>query len=69
VQEQYEKYLSNRAKSEGQDAINAILADAKLNYLQKYSLNDLQESEFNNPLYKGIVQQLTAEIKYVNKEM
>lgn len=68
LQEQYETYMLNRLKSEGQDAINAILADAKLNYLSKYSLNDLPDSEFKNPLYKGIVKQLTDELKYI-KEM
>jgi hypothetical protein len=69
IQQQYEDALQKRAKSEGQDAINALINDAKLNYLQKYSLNDLEESNFKNQLYKGIVQQLTAEVKYVNKEM
>lgn len=66
---QYEAYLHNRSKSEGQDAIDAILADAKINYLEKYSLNDLTQQDFNNPLYKGIKDQLTIELKYVNKEM
>jgi hypothetical protein len=69
VQQQYEDYLINRTRSEGQDAINAILADAKINYLQKYSLNDLQESDFKNPLYQRISQQLTDEINYVKREM
>ncbi|MDE6301492.1 MAG: tubulin-like doman-containing protein [Muribaculaceae bacterium] len=69
LQSQYEEHMHNRAKSEGQDAIDAILADAKLNYLGKYSLNDLSQSELINPLYKGIKDQLTAELKYVNKEM
>ncbi len=61
--------MRNRAKSEGEDAIEAILADAKLNYLAKYSLNDLPQADLLNPLYKGIKEQLTAELKYVNKEM
>ena len=69
LQSQYEEYLTNRSKSEGQDAIDAILADAKLNYLEKYSQNDLTTQELTNPLYKGIKDQLTAELKYVNKEM
>ncbi len=69
LQPQYEEYMRNRAKSEGEDAIEAILADAKLNYLAKYSLNDLPQADLLNPLYKGIKEQLTAELKYVNKEM
>lgn len=69
LQSQYEEYLTNRSKSEGQDAIDAILADAKLNYLEKYSQNDLTTQELTNHLYKGIKDQLTAELKYVNKEM
>ncbi|MDE6021962.1 MAG: tubulin-like doman-containing protein [Muribaculaceae bacterium] len=69
LQSQYEEYMHNRSKSEGQDAIDAILADAKINYLEKYSLNDLSMSELTNPLYKGISAQLTSELKYVNKEM
>lgn len=69
LQPQYEEYLHALVKAQGQDAIGAKLADAKFNYLDKYSLNDLDESEFNNPLYRGIKDQLTAELKYVNKEM
>ncbi|MCM1505073.1 MAG: tubulin-like doman-containing protein [Muribaculum sp.] len=69
LQSQYEDYMHNRAKYEGQDAIDAILADAKINYLDKYSLNDLRDSDLINPLYKGIRDQLTSELKFVNKEM
>lgn len=69
LQGKYEEYMRNRSKSEGQDAIDAILADAKINYLAKYSLNDLTMAELTNPLYKGINSQLTSELKYVNKEM
>lgn len=69
LQPQYEEHMHNRAKSEGQDAIDGILADAKLNYLTKYSLNDLSQTELTNPLYKGVKDQLTAELKFVNKEM
>lgn len=68
LQPQYEVHLQNRTKAEGSDAINSILADAKTNYLVKYSLNELSQSDFTNPLYKGIAAQLTAELKYV-KEM
>lgn len=66
---EYEEHLHNRSKSEGQDAIDAILADAKIHYLERYSLNDLAQQDFNNQLYKGIKDQLNAELKYVNKEM
>lgn len=69
LQPQYEQHLANRAKSEGQAAIDAILADAKLNYLNKYSLNDLSIAELKNELYKGIARQLTDELNYVNKEL
>lgn len=69
LQSQYEEYMHNRAKSEGQDAIDAILADAKINYLDKYSLNDLSLTELTDPLYKGINAQLTSELKYVKREM
>lgn len=69
LQSQYEEYMRNRAKAEGQDAIDAIMADAKINYLKKYSLNDLAPTDLQNSLYKGIKDQLTAELKYVNKEM
>lgn len=69
LQPQYEDYLLNRSKSEGQDAIDTILADAKLKYLDKYSQNELTPQELTNPLYKGIKDQLTAELRYVNKEM
>jgi hypothetical protein len=68
IQQQYEEHMRNRAKAEGQDAINAILADAKVNYLQKYALNDLQESDYKNSLYAKTVEQLNKELKYV-KEM
>lgn len=69
LQSQYEDYMHNRAKFEGQDAIDAVLADAKINYLDKYSLNKLTQSELTTPLYKGIREQLTAELKYVHKEL
>ena len=69
LQPQYESYMNNRTKAEGHDAIEAIIADAKNNYLEKYSLNDLTMNELTNPLYKGIKDQLTQELKYVNKEM
>ena len=66
---EYEEHLHNRSKSEGQDAIDAILADAKIHYLERYSLNDLAQQDFNNQLYKGIKDQLNAELKYVKREM
>lgn len=69
LQPQYEEYMRHRAKSEGQDAIDAILADARNNYLSKYSLSDLSEADFTNPLYSRIVEQLTDEVNYVNSEM
>lgn len=69
LQPQYEDVMRNRAKAEGQDAIDTILADARNNYLEKYSLNNLSLSDLQNSLYKGIKDQLTAEMKYVNKEM
>lgn len=69
LQPQYEDVMRNRAKSEGQHAIDAILADAKNNYLDKFSLNDLSPADLKSSLYKGIKDQLIAEIKYVNKEM
>jgi hypothetical protein len=69
IQPQFEEYLHNRARAEGQDAIDAILADARINYLNSYSLNDLPESELRNTLYKGILKQLTDEVNYVNREM
>jgi hypothetical protein len=69
LQPQYEQHMINRAKAEGQDAINSIIADAKINYLEKYSLNDLSPADFKNPLYKGIVTQLTEEINFVNKKL
>lgn len=69
LQPQYEEYMRNRIKSEGQDAINTILADAKLNYLEKYSLNDLSLSDLSSSLYSQIKDQLTAELKYIKNEM
>ena len=69
LQQQYEEYLLNKSKSEGQDAIDAILADAKLHYKEKYSLNDLTQQELTSPLYKGIKDQLIAELKYVKDEI
>lgn len=67
--QQFEEYLINRTKLEGEDSINKILADAKLNYLDKYSLNKLTKTERDNPLYAGIKKQLIREIEYVNKEL
>lgn len=69
LQPQYEEHMLLRAKSEGQDAIDAILSDAKINYLAKYSLNDLSLTDLQNSLYKGIAAQLNDELKYVKKEM
>ena len=69
LQEQYEKVMGNRIKSEGQDNINAMLADAKENYLSKYSLNNLSKEEINNSLYKSIKEQILAELKYVREEL
>jgi hypothetical protein len=69
LQSQFEDYMKKRMEAEGQDAINAILADAKVNYLPNYSLNDIPTTELRNPLYRGISQQLTAEVNYVNKEL
>ena len=69
LQPQYEQYLHNRARSEGEDVISAILADAKLHYLEKYSLNDLTPAELRDSRNKDIVRQLTDEVNYVNKEL
>ena len=54
LQDQYERYVANRAKSEGQDAIDRILSDAREHYLEKYSLNDLSLESLGNSLYRGI---------------
>lgn len=69
LQMQYESYLANRLRKEGDEAINVIIADAKNNYLSKYSLNDLTPEQLKNPLYKDIASQLTAEVEFVNKEL
>lgn len=69
LQPQYEQLMAARSKAEGQDAIDIILADAKLNYLDKYSLNDLSKSELGNSLYKNIKDQLNAELKFVKNEL
>lgn len=67
--QQFEEYLINKTKLEGEDSINRILADAKLNYFDKYSQNRLTKSERDNPLYAGIKKQLIKEVEYVNKEL
>lgn len=69
LQPQFEKHLVNRAKSEGEESINKIIADAKLSYLEKYSLDTLNKTERNNPLYRGIKDQLIKEVEFVNKEL
>lgn len=69
LQPQFEKFMTNKAKSEGQDAFNAILAAAKIDYLQKYSLNDLSTEELKNKLYDGIARQLTNEVNFVKQEL
>ena len=69
LQDQYERYLVNRAKSEGQDAIDRILSDAREHYLEKYSLNDLPLESLGNSLYKGIKEQLTSELKYIKDNL
>lgn len=69
LQPQYDEYMRNLSRTKGQDAIDAQLADARLNYLGKYALNDLSASELKNPLYKGIAKQLTDELNYVKTEL
>lgn len=69
LQPQFESHMTNRIKSEGQDAINGILADAKNNYLNNFSSNDLSVEELENPLYKGIKEQLLGELKYVKNDL
>lgn len=69
LQDQYERYVANRAKSEGQDAIDRILSDAREHYLEKYSLNDLSLESLGNSLYRGIREQLTSELNYVKDNL
>ena len=61
--------MANRAKSEGQDAIDRILSDAREHYLEKYSLNDLSLESLGNSLYRGIREQLTSELNYVKDNL
>ena len=70
LQPQYEKYMETQRKSKGQAAIDAVLAEAKSDYLDRFSLNDIPLSELRkNTLYKDILKQLTDEVNYVNKEL
>lgn len=69
LQPQYEQHMINRAHSEGQDAIDAIIAKAKLSYLTDFSLNELSLTQLRNPLYHGIAEQLTNELNYVKQEL
>lgn len=70
LQPQYEKYMEAQRKAKGQAAIDAVLADAKNDYLDRFSLNDIPLSELKkNTLYKDILKQLTDEVNYVNKEL
>lgn len=70
LQPQYEKYMDAQRKAKGQAAIDAILADAKSDYLDRFSLNDIPLTELRkNTLYKDILKQLTDEVNYVNKEL
>ena len=66
---QFEEYVKNKARAEGQDALDAKLADAKLNYRDQYSLNDLTLAELCDSRNKDIASQLNREIDYVNKEL
>ena len=69
LQPQYEQFMHNRTKAEGEEAIETILADARNNYMDKFSLNDLTQADFRNPLNKDMVRQLTDELNFVNKEL
>lgn len=69
LQPQYETLMANRIKSEGQDKINRILADAKLNYEKNYSLNQFTNDDLKNPLYKNIRDQLLKELKYIKDNL
>lgn len=70
LQPQYEKYMEAQRRAKGQAAIDAVLADAKSDYLDRFSLNDIPLSELKkNTLYKDILKQLTDEVNYVNKEL
>jgi len=69
LQAQFEQHMTDRLKAEGQGAIDAIIADARINYLDKYSLNDVPADMLRNDLYKGITRQLTEEVNYVNRNL
>lgn len=69
LQTQFEQHMTDRLKAEGQGAIDAIIADARINYLDKYSLNDVPADMLRNDLYKGITRQLTEEVNYVNRNL
>lgn len=69
IRPMFDKHISERRRAEGEDVFNNLIADVKSNYLNKYSLNTLTQSDFNNSLYKGIVDQLNREIDYVTNEL
>lgn len=69
LQPQYEKILTDKEKAEGKEAIERILADARENYLNKYSLNDLSVAQMQSRQNEREVAQLKAEMTFVKKQL
>lgn len=69
VEESFEKYISKIRTSRGVDEFNAIISDAKVNYREKYSQNDLSTADLKLRINKETADLLRNELKYVKDKL
>lgn len=69
VQNSFEKYISEIRTSRGVDEFNTIISDAKVNYLNKFSQNDISTADLKLRINKETADLLRNELRYVKDKL
>ena len=66
---QFQEFFDNLQSSKGSEYLNGIIADAKLDYLAKYSQVNMTNDQLKAKGFESVRELITNEINFVKKEL
>ena len=69
VRKEFTEFIDNQETKQGADAMKALLADAKANYLTKYSQINMTKEQLRSKGYESIANLIRDELAHLKNEM
>lgn len=69
VRKEFTEYIDDQETKQGADAMKALLADAKANYLAKYSQINMTKEQLRSKGYESIANLIRDELAHIKNEM